>query len=68
MEHRVVVLGTYTATVDEAATAHGVDPDQIGKSLSFYLDGRPILIFVAGSVRCCVKITAGCFNHIWAGF
>jgi prolyl-tRNA editing enzyme YbaK/EbsC (Cys-tRNA(Pro) deacylase) len=51
MGHRVMVLDTSTATVDEAAAAHGVDPDQIGKTLSFKLDGRPILIVVAGRAK-----------------
>ena len=33
MDHRIMVLDTSTATVDEAAKAHGVDQDQIGKTL-----------------------------------
>ena len=51
MDHRIMVLDTSTATVDEAATAHGVDPDQIGKTLSFKLDDKPILIVVAGTAK-----------------
>lgn len=51
MEDRIMVLDRSTATVDEAAAAHGVDPDQIGKTLSFKLDGGPILIVVAGRAR-----------------
>jgi prolyl-tRNA editing enzyme YbaK/EbsC (Cys-tRNA(Pro) deacylase) len=52
MAHRVMVLEQSTATVDEAARAHGVDPDQIGKTLSFKLDEDcPILIVVAGRAR-----------------
>ena len=51
MEDRIIVLGQSTATVDEAAAAHGVDPDQIGKTLSFKLDEDPILIVVAGRAR-----------------
>ena len=35
MDDRVMVLSDSTATVEEAARAHGVDPDQIGKTLSF---------------------------------
>jgi len=31
MDHRVMVLENSTATVEEAAQANGVDPDQIGK-------------------------------------
>ncbi len=51
MEERIMVLSQSTATVDEAAAAHGVDPDQIGKTLSFKLDEGPILIVVAGRAR-----------------
>lgn len=31
MDHRIMVLETSTATVEEAAKVHGVDPDQIGR-------------------------------------
>ncbi|MDK9708537.1 MAG: YbaK/EbsC family protein [Desulforhopalus sp.] len=51
MGHRIMVLDTSTATVEEAALAHGVDQDQIGKTLSFKLDNRPILIVVAGKAK-----------------
>ncbi|MFH1153055.1 MAG: YbaK/EbsC family protein [Pseudomonadota bacterium] len=48
MDHRVMVLENSTATVEEAAQAHGADPDQIGKTLSFKINEDPILIVVAG--------------------
>ncbi|WDP90379.1 MAG: YbaK/EbsC family protein [Desulfobacter sp.] len=51
MAHRVMVLKRSTATVEEAARAHGVDPDQIGKTLSFKIDDLPILIVVAGQAK-----------------
>jgi prolyl-tRNA editing enzyme YbaK/EbsC (Cys-tRNA(Pro) deacylase) len=51
MDHRVMVLDDSTATVEDAALAHGVDPDQIGKTLSFKIDGEPILIVVAGKAK-----------------
>lgn len=51
MDHRVMVLGNSTATVEEAAQEHGVDPDQIGKTLSFKIDETPILIVVAGKAK-----------------
>ena len=51
MEDRVMVLENSTATVHEAAREHKVDPDQIGKTLSFKLDSKPILIVVAGSAK-----------------
>lgn len=51
MNHRVMVLEYSTATVEEAAQAHGVDPDQIGKTLSLKIDEKPILIVVAGRAK-----------------
>ena len=51
IDHRIMVLDSSTATVDEAAGAHGVNPDQIGKTLSFKVDNKPILIVVAGKAR-----------------
>ena len=44
MDHRVMVLEKSTATLEEASQAHGVDPDQIGKTLPFKFNGEPILI------------------------
>ena len=46
-----MVLDISTATVEEAANAHKVDPDQIGKTLSFKLENKPILIVVAGTAK-----------------
>ena len=51
MDHRIMVLDTSTATVEEAANAHGVDPDQIGKTLSFKLGEKAILIVVGGTAK-----------------
>ncbi len=45
---RIIVLENSTATVEEAAKAHQVDPDQIGKTLSFRLEDKAILVVVAG--------------------
>ncbi len=49
MDQRIMVLETSTATVEKAANTHRVDPDQIGKTLSFKLENKPILIVVAGT-------------------
>ena len=46
-----MVLKVSTATVEEAAKAHCVDPGQIGKTLSFKIDDKPILIVVAGKAQ-----------------
>lgn len=51
IEERIMVLGTSTATVELAAEAHGVDPDQIAKTLSFKIDEKPILIVVSGMAK-----------------
>lgn len=51
MDHRVMTLECSTATVEKAAKAHGVDPNQIGKTLSFKLENTPILIVVAGNAK-----------------
>ncbi len=51
LEHRIMVLQESTATVDEAAEAHGVDPDQIAKTLSFMLNDTPLLIVTSGMSR-----------------
>ena len=62
MDDRVMVLADSTATVEEAAKAHGVDPDQIGKTLSFKLNEEPILIVVAGEARIDNKKYKKCFS------
>ena len=62
MNDRVMVLADSTATVEEAAKAHGVDPDQIGKTLSFKLNEEPILIVVAGKAKIDNKKYKNCFS------
>jgi len=57
-----MVLENSTATVEEAAQAHGVEPDQIGKTLSFKIDGEPILIVVAGKAKIDNKKYKRCFS------
>ncbi len=49
--HRIMILESSTATVEEAAKAHQVDPDQIGKTLCFKFDDKAILIVVAGKSK-----------------
>jgi len=62
IDDRVMVLADSTATVEEAAKAHGVDPDQIGKTLSFNLNEEPILIVVAGEAKIDNKKYKKCFS------
>ena len=42
---------TSTATVALAAAAHGVEPEQIAKTLALHLDGSVILVFMGGVAR-----------------
>jgi len=51
MVERIKVLESSTATVEEAAKAHQVDPDQIGKTLSFRLRDKAVLVVVAGQSK-----------------
>ena len=51
MEDRIMVSSGSTATVAEAAEQHNVDPDQIGKTLSFKIDEKPVLIVTSGNAK-----------------
>ena len=49
---QILITTETTATVATAASAHGVSPGQIAKTLAFHLaDGRDILVVAAGDVR-----------------
>ncbi len=48
---RIVELAVTTATVAQAAAAHGVAPRQIAKTLSLRVGERVVLIVVAGDAR-----------------
>ena len=47
----LVLLDTETPTVEAAAAAVGVAPDQIGKSILFLADGQPVLVVANGTTR-----------------
>jgi prolyl-tRNA editing enzyme YbaK/EbsC (Cys-tRNA(Pro) deacylase) len=47
----LLFLAEETPTVAAAAAAVGAHPDQIGKSILFLVDGRPILIIANGATR-----------------
>lgn len=51
MDNRIELVENSTATVEEAAHEHGVNADQIGKTLAFKLDQKAILIVVSGNTR-----------------
>lgn len=47
----VIELDVSTATVAEAAAAHGVEPGQIAKTLSLQAGDRTVLLVTAGDAR-----------------
>lgn len=51
MYDKVRIFDTPTATVAQAAQALGTEEARIGKSLSFLLDDKPIIIVMAGDVK-----------------
>ena len=51
MLDRVMELSVSSATVDLAAQALGVDGSRIAKTLSFAVDGKPVLVVAAGDAR-----------------
>lgn len=51
MADRIRVLDVSSATVELAAQALGCEPCRIAKTLSFSVDGRPILIVAAGDAK-----------------
>lgn len=59
-EERIREFEVSSATVELAAKAVGVAPQRIAKTLSFKVDGKPVLIVVAGDA----KID----NHKYKGF
>ena len=50
-DQRILELEQSSATVTLAAEALGCAPERIAKTLSFMLDGNPILIVAAGDAR-----------------
>lgn len=51
MEKRVLEFDVSSATVELAAAALGCEPKRIAKTLSFSVDGKPVLIVAAGDAR-----------------
>lgn len=51
LSQRVLLLEQSSATVQQAADALGCQPKQIAKTLSFLLEGQPILIVAAGDAK-----------------
>lgn len=51
MENRVMEFDTSSATVELAAQAVGCEPARIAKTLSFMVNGSPVLVVAAGDAR-----------------
>lgn len=51
MEERILEFPVSSATVELASLALGCEPCRIAKTLSFLLDGAPVLVVVAGDAR-----------------
>lgn len=51
IEERVLEFETSSATVELAAQAAGCEPARIAKTMSFWVDGTPVLILLAGDVK-----------------
>ncbi len=50
-EDRIIEPEADTATVELAAKSLGCEPARIAKTLSFLVDGKPLLVVLAGDVR-----------------
>lgn len=51
LAHRVLDLEQSSATVEQAAMAIGCEPAVIAKTMSFFINDKPILIVTAGDVK-----------------
>lgn len=51
IEDRIQEFAVSSATVELAAQAVGVEGKRIAKTLSFWVDGKPVLIVAAGDAR-----------------
>lgn len=51
IENRILEFDTSSATVELAAQAVGTEPQRIAKTMSFWVDGKVILILLAGDVK-----------------
>ena len=51
MENRILEFDVSSATVELAAVAVGCEPARIAKTLSFMVDGGPVLVVAAGDAK-----------------
>lgn len=60
---KVLLLKKPSATVAQAAEAVGCEEKQIAKTMSFFVDSKPILIVIAGDARVDNKKFKGMFHQ-----
>jgi len=58
IQAEIIFLKLKTPTVEAAAKAVGVEPEQIGKSILFLADGEPYLVIANGTTRVGYKALA----------
>lgn len=51
MDHRMLEFASSSETVELAAKAAGCEPKRIAKTMSFFVEDRPILVVMAGDAR-----------------
>ena len=51
LEDRIQEFAVSSATVELAAAALNVEPARIAKTLSYMVDGSPVLVVAAGDIR-----------------
>ena len=55
MQDRILEFEVSSATVELAAQAVGCEAARIAKTLSFMVDGHPVLIVAAGVTGLCIR-------------
>ena len=51
LENNIILLEESSATVELAAAALGCEPERIAKSLTFWVEDKPIMIVAAGDTK-----------------
>ncbi len=54
-EIEIIEMATSTATVSQAAEAHGVGPEKIAKTLSLRVGEKSFLVVTSGTARLDIK-------------
>ena len=59
---RIIEMETSTATVAQAAAAHGVEPGRIAKTLSLFVRDRALLVVTRGDARLDIRKVKATFG------